>query len=71
MTITNIEVQIQYDTTRAKSEPSAYRVSLGESDGIPHPLRQIGPVWNNVVYYRGVYATRKEAAQAARRFRKP
>lgn len=60
------EVSIAYDTSRPKRSRASYRVSFVETDAAPRGLRQVGPVWNNVVSYRGVYATRDEAESAAR-----
>lgn len=64
----NTMVYISYDTGRPRKDKAAYRVSYV---GTPDPvvsLRQIGAVWNSVVNYRGVYATRRQARVAARRY---
>jgi len=63
--VTNMEILISYDTSRASRDHAAYRVSYVKTDAACHALRQIGDVWNNLAHFRGVYATQEEAETAA------
>ena len=60
-----IELNISYDISRNGRNPASYEVSLTESDEALQSLRQIGPVWNNIIKYRGVFPSRRDAADAA------
>lgn len=56
---------VSYDTTRAPAHLTAYRVSLIESAApVTGTLAQHGPVINGSITYRGVFATRGDAARA-------
>lgn len=63
-------LHLSYDTSRPAHRADAYKVSIVQTDRLPHALRQIGPVYNGIVHYRGVYATRDAAHRAASDYRK-
>jgi hypothetical protein len=64
----NTAINVTYNTSRNKRDRDAYRVSLLDTEAAPHALRQIGEVWNNVIRYCGVYASRAEAEAAAEEY---
>lgn len=67
-TKTMTELHITRDTNRPSRSAIACRVSYSDTTDAPHELRQVGPVWNNVIHYRGVYETPEAARAAARAY---
>lgn len=61
----NTAVQISYNVSQPKSDASAYKTFYSATADPEHDLRQIGTVWNDVVRYRGVYASHDAARRAA------
>ena len=57
------QIRISHKTDRAGL--GGYSVDLYETEDAAHELRQIGPMENGVLYYRGVLATDDEALRAA------
>ena len=53
-----------YDTRVNSKAWSAYRVSVAEIAKPLRPLEKEGPVYNDTVYYRGVFSTLAEAVAA-------
>ena len=60
-----IELSIYRDLSANSRRPTAYTVGISESTEPSRPLRQTGPVWNNIVSYRGVFDDRRAAVEAA------
>ena len=65
----NTEVVIIYDTNKPSKDISSYLITYSDTHDALHGLRASPPeVWNNIIGYRGVYATRQEAEAAAQRY---
>jgi len=61
----NYRLTVMHDTSRSRSDPSAYRVTVKESVDPLCSFRQHGDVRDNWARYIGVYPTKREAFQIA------
>ena len=59
------EIRITFDTNGNARSLRNYKISVYETDEAPHEMRQIGPVYDGIVSYRGVFATREEGLRVA------
>ena len=59
------EIRITFDTNGNARSLRNYEISVYKTDEPPHEMRQIGPVYNGIVSYRGVFATREAGLRAA------
>jgi hypothetical protein len=59
---------VEYDISKPKTDRTAYRKTVVELPNPPEPptgrLKQVGPVYNNIVRYVGSFASEAEANQA-------
>lgn len=63
------ELILTYDTSRPAHRKDAYKMSISPSDAEPCEMEQVGPVFNGIVHYRGVYETRAAAWEAYHLYR--
>lgn len=54
-----------YEVTIKHAPRHRYRMDIGPTQDAEFPLRQIGPVYNNVVDYRGVFSSYADAVTSA------
>jgi hypothetical protein len=65
------KLDITHNTRLARSALTGYRIDIRESDDEIAPFAQHGPVFNDIIHYVGVFATREEAEREAVEYAPP